>query len=277
VSSSEVRDTQPQESDGSFGLGIDGQLNQDSNVGTTLSVHGSLVERSAMAGLVINGADGTADSTVVRGTLGQGVDVVNLAAHRASLTLTQCVLDGNQGSGIVGQDADLVVDRTAVFSTRPDPTLQGYALYVGPDPAHPAVAPPTLKLTRTLLANSVAGGAALLGGQATVSQTWVRGVAARSDAALGDGIIAQNVQLDASNVRVEQAARAGVSMFQTAQVSLGSAALACDAIPLDGEGQSSFTAAGQVACSCDGTASQCQVLGSGLQPPPPIAPPHLPP
>jgi len=48
--------------------------------------------------------------------------------------------------------------------------------------------------------------------------------------------------------------------------------IACDAIPLDGEGQSSFTTGGNLVCSCAGSATACQVLSTDLKAPQPIAP-----
>jgi hypothetical protein len=274
VSSCVVRDTLPQEGNGAGGLGVGAQDAPASRVTSTVAVLGSLIERNQVIGVEFSGASGTVDSTVVRGTIGHGIEADDDRGFRPSIAVTQCVLTDNEEVALIGLNSDVVVDRTVVSATRASPQSgNGYALYVGMDLAQPTLASPTLALSNALLADSVGVGLGLWGvSSATVSQTWIRGVVARSDGELGDAVAAfTDTALTASNVRMEGAARAGASMFDTAQVALGNATMACDAIPLDGEGQSAFSAAGPLVCNCNGAASQCQVLSSGLTPPPPVA------
>jgi hypothetical protein len=285
MSSCVVRDTLPQETDGSRGYGVAAQRDPTTGVPGNLSIERSLVERDQLVAVVVIGSSATADATVVRDTTGlggHGFDVVNLGGDRGSLALTQCVLTRNEVIGLLARSSDLVVDRTEISemqtssasgATQATQAFNGYSIETFTDATQPASVEPTLTVSRTLLAGSASAGVMLSGGTATLTQTWIRGVTARADGSFGDGVsVIGDGRLTASNVRIEQAARAGLSMFGTAQVSLSSTTLACDAIPLDGEGQSTFTAAGPLACSCDGSTSQCQVLSSGLQPPPAIAP-----
>jgi len=276
-----VRDTSSQESDGIYGLAAEAQDDATTKLRGSLAITGSLLERNRAVALNVIGSDGTVDATLVRDTLprqsdgtgGHGVEVATdgPTKQRGTLKLTGSVITGNRDLGVATFSADLVIDRSVVSSTQTSATA-GYGVEAEATP--PGAGRATLTLTRSLVADSVGIGIALGSVDATVSQVWIRGVTPRlSDGAFGDGIAADTgAVLTASSCRIEGSARAGLSMFDTAQVTLGSATLACDAIPLDGEGQSSFTASGNVVCSCAGATSACQVVSSNLQPPPPITP-----
>jgi len=277
-----VRDTLPQESAGTGGLGVEAEQLTATAPRSSLTITGSLLERNRSVGLLVLGADGIVSSTLVRdtlpqqsdGTVGQGVDVEMdpTAMQNASLTLTGSVVTVDREAGVLAASADLVLDRSVVSSTRPSSVGYGIGVYAyaltGADAPRG-----TLTVTRALLANSRAAGLYVAGTDATISQTYIRGVVPADDGG-GDGVVVDtDAVLTASSCRVENSARAGLSMFGTAQITMSRTTLACDAIPLDSEGQSSFTTGGDVICSCAGSTSACQVLSSNLQPPQPIAPP----
>jgi hypothetical protein len=274
-----VRDTLTQESDGLGGYAV--QMTDDTTThdGGTLSIRGSVIERYPLAGIEVGGARATVESTVVGGAsaggTGHGAEVTSDGPSRGSLTLTGCVVRDNYAIGLADLSGDLSLDRTTVSSTHPASALPGgYAIEVDLDPSQPSLARPTLAVQSSLLTDSVGVVTWVRGADVTLSNTCMRGSAPRpTDGALGDGLAAfGDAQVTASSVRIEQAARAGLSMFDAAQVTLSDATLACDTIPLDGEDQSAFTAGGPLACECDGAATTCQVLSSNLQPPAPIAP-----
>jgi hypothetical protein len=276
VDRSVVRDTLPQQSDGKYGSAVVVQPDPTTGVGSSLAMRGSLLERNQWVCLAIRGAGATVDATVVRGTtpgpnvVGHGIEVIVEGSTPGTLTLVGSVVTGNTELGLGVLGSDLSLDRTVVSSTIPSTTapagdaVGGYAVQVVSDPAHR----PALAMTRSLLADSVGLALFVGGADATISQTWLRGVASLPDGAFGDGLSAfGDATVTASNVRIEQSARAGLSMFDSAQVQLASAALECDSISLDGEGQSTFAAAGPLRCDCNGAAASCQVLSSSLEPP----------
>jgi hypothetical protein len=280
VGSSVVRDTLPQQSDGLGGVGVAVDFDSGTNAPTSLSMQGSLIERNEEAGVSVDGAAATIAASVIRNPSyvrvlqGTCVSAGSEVGHRGSLTVAQSVLSGCTGVAISAGNVDLVVDRTVVSDTTPVAGFMDYAVAVGlGDPSQSNAGRPTLAMTRTLLARSVRSGVEMFWGVATLSQTWIRGVGAQVDGSYGDGLlVGGDGRLTASNVRIEGTARAGLSMFDRAQVSLTQAALACDAIPLDGEDQSTFTAAGPLSCDCGAAPHSCQVLSSGLQAPPAIVP-----
>jgi len=273
-----VRDTLPQESDGTDGIGV--QAQDDEGTRATLAIAGSLLERNSTTGLNVAGSDGVVEATLVRDTRpqpsggvgGHGVVVIpGSTSARGSLTIGGSVVTRNQATGIGVYGADLTVDRCVVSSTKGTAWSGGLGLGVQADHSLPPGAlRATLAVTRSLVTDCVGVGLGVGSADATVSQAWIRGVAPfASDGAFGDGVaVEDDGALTASSCRIEGGARAGLSMFATAQVTLASATLACDAIPLDGEDQSSFTNGGNLVCSCAGATTACQVVSSDLQPPP---------
>jgi len=280
-----VRDTLPQESDGTFGVGVQAEIDEATKLRASLTVSRSLLERNRTVGLAVIGADAAVDSLLVRDMLprqsdatgGHAIEVATDPAApmlRGTLKLTGSVITRSRGIGVAAFSADLVIDRTVVSSTQPDPSAseEGYGLQVLS--SIPGVGPANLTLARSLVADNVGSGLLATSANAMVSRTWVRGVAPRpSIGDLGDGMSADgDAVLTVSSCRIENSARAGLSMFDTAQVNLSSTTLACDSIPLDGEDRSAFTNGGSLVCSCAGSTTGCQVLTSNLQPPQPIAP-----
>jgi len=277
-----VRDTLPQASDGTAGVGVQAQDDASTKLRTSLTVTGSLVERNRSVGLSVLGSSGTVSATLVRdtlpresdGTFGHGIGVAaDLATtQKAALALTGSVVTGNRELGVACAGADLVMDRSVVSWTRPGSQGDGIGVYSGLDGTNVDTPRGTLAIARSLVANVILVGVSVDHTDATISQTWIHGVTASPlDGTFGDGVLVQrDAVVTASSCRIENAARAGLSMFGTAQVTLGNATLACDTIPLDGEEQSSLTNDGNLVCSCAGSTTACQVVSSDLQPPPPI-------
>jgi hypothetical protein len=275
--SSSIRDTQSDQ-DGQPGGAVSVT---DLPRASTLHVARSVLERNRGENLFVGASAATVEGSVLRdATLADGIAWgIQLSQGESgstgNLTLTGSVVAASEGVGVYVTAGDLVVERTVVSSTQASGGLPGVGVYVGPDSSLPAAPRPTVSLDRSRIDGSVGTGFYLFDADATLSQVRVRGTAALPDGSYGDGVsIDGDATVAAAHLRIEGSARAGLSMFATAAVSLGSASLACNAISIDGEDQSTFTAQGPLACPCDDAAASCQVLSSGLRPPPPI---HAPP
>lgn len=104
-----VRDTIGRDLDGQFGNGIDARCDRAWGVCATLEVRDSLITRNSESGLVSFGADVILRGTVLRGNrsdaygyFGRGISAQcfpNLDAC-GSLEVTECLITGNQDSGI---------------------------------------------------------------------------------------------------------------------------------------------------------------------------------
>jgi hypothetical protein len=269
-----VRDTLPQEGDRTRGLGVEAQSHAGTMPSGSLAITGSLIERNKDVGVAVLGVDATVDATLVRGTLpqdsdglnGVGLEVqVDASGHRGTLKLTGSFVAGNRALGVGSFGADLAIDRSVLSST-------GIGVVSGPQQP---VARSTLEFTRSLIADSTGIGFVIADTDATISHTSIRGVAAlSSNGSYGDGVgVSGEANVAVSSCRIENAARAGISMFGSAQVTLSGSTLACDAIPLDAEDQASFSQGGApVVCVCGDSTAPCQVLSAQLQPPQAIAP-----
>jgi hypothetical protein len=283
-----VRDTLPRDSDGTGGEGVSAEYDGTTGLRSSLAVTGSLVERSRTVGLSVIGSSGTVAGTVLRDTspeqsdssLGYGLQVAADPSTKKSgaLTITGSVVTGNRDAGISSFGGAVVMDRTVVSGTQTSPQGAGMGVLSGVPTNNQSTGRGTLAVTRSLIAADIMVGLYLAHTDATVSQTWIRGVVATPSGsvyggAYGDGVSVQSdAVLTASSCRIEGGARAGVSMFDTAQITLSNATLDCDAISLDSEDQSSFDNGGGLVCSCAGSTTPCQVLSSSLQPPPAVAP-----
>jgi len=281
MAASVARDTVPSAASGLGGPGVVAVMDPTTHVPSSLALTGSVIERASEIGLDVEGSTASVEATLVRDTAagsmgaGYGVQVGDdaMTGAPASLTFRGGVITGNRGDGVAVFSSDVTIDTSVVSWTQlGGMPAGGYGLFVGADAKRLGAHRSTLTLERSTIANTISLAVLVTESDATLAQVWIRDVASLPDGTVGDGLdVSGTSTLGGSNVRIENTARAGIAMFDTSVVTLASATLACNAIPLDAEETAAFTSGGNVVCSCGATTSACQVLSSDLQPPSPIA------
>jgi len=283
IRSSVVRDNKIEASThGGDGVGV--AYSTDQATKASLEVHGSLVERNEGDAISIESASAIIDSTLIRNTkigdtsaasgLGILVGLASAKAPRSTVQVQATVIDTAIATGIALSGADVTIEGTVIRSTRPT-TAGGATFGDGVVVYRDATFPSTQSLTMTscLVAANQATGVLATNGSATVDQTLVTGTVANQDGTLGDGVTAVDPgTVTLTQSRVDGSARAGVSSFG-ATFSIGSSAMLCNTIDIDGEaspssGQAfSFDVLETNDCGCDPNRTSCQVLSSSLEPP----------
>jgi hypothetical protein len=291
IESTVVRDTVAAPADLRFGDGIFIQGDSATGQRANVTVRGSLVERSASAGISVNGADVTIESTAVRDIQpndaahewGRGISVQDDWDSRQPSTaaIRWSTVDRVHEVGIIVQGSDATIEATAVRGTQPQPSDGrfggGIAVELDPETALRS----TATIRYSIIDDSHEFGLMVLGSDATVDATLVRGTKPRaSDGNFGDNVSVLLSVLPASanaNITASTIAggtRAGLSCFG-ATTNVSASLFDCNAITLDaeilGEAPATFSDNGGNACGCGDTPEACTVLSSMLAPPEPLS------
>ncbi|MBW2457300.1 MAG: hypothetical protein JRI68_22520 [Deltaproteobacteria bacterium] len=285
VDATHVRDTLDEIAGVTAGRGLAVENDGDLGTRSSLWVTRSVVERSGDLGIFVGGSDALIETTVVRDvgpagdkSLGRGIDVARhpVTLDRGIVTIRQSLVERTQNVGIAAGGSDVVIETTWVREIYPDGSgLYGRGINIQDDPVLGLPAAGNLYATAVEATHDV--GILVVGVEANVTATAIRGTRALADGTFGDGIAAFRLStptvLAISECIVEQNARAGVATFG-AVVSLGSSTLECNTIHLDGEAFESFvydlSDGGGNACGCAGQEVTCAVLSSNLTPPNPM-------
>jgi hypothetical protein len=127
ISTTLIRDTRPQETDGWFGRGVD-VADDAAGAGSMLTLRDSIIERSHEIGLLIDCSEATIDNVAVRdtqargydGAFGRGVQIQTFGACDAAVAgISRAAIERNRDVGIAVIDAVATVDSTVVEGTQP--------------------------------------------------------------------------------------------------------------------------------------------------------------
>ncbi|WP_437670771.1 hypothetical protein [Sorangium sp. So ce131] len=289
-----VRDTQPGGDEG-HGAGILLVGLKDDPKRATLTLRASLLEQNHGEGVLVQSADATIESTIVRDTKPgddglwgagiviqkRGVTVLDDAAaqERATMTLRASLLERNHDVGVLVLGSDATMEATVVRDTQPNNAGQR-GIGITAEWSSSDHDPARLKILTSLLEQNHDMGIDVFNSNATIEATVVRDTRAERDGTSGDGISVFSrgapANVTVSSTRVESNARAGISNFSAA-VTLTSSVVQCNRIDLNGEdiveGQPfTFDCASGNLFGCDTPDPTCVVLSKGLTPPEPIDP-----
>ena len=128
VERSVVRDTRRRASDGKYGAGIAAGVDENSSLGTTLTLHDSLVAGNRESGVAIFSSTATVRGCEIRGTREQASDkrsgfgfqvgVQEGYKQGSVLKLSNSQVSGNRAVGILAGSSKITVDRSVVRDTR---------------------------------------------------------------------------------------------------------------------------------------------------------------
>ena len=180
VEASVVRDTFPT-AQGLSGRGLNVRGDEDAGAPSTLLLKSSLVERSQLEGVFIEGANATIEASVVRDTVpdaqglfGRGVDLMpdETTEAPATLVIRQSLIDHNHDIGVFIAGSEATIEATVVRDTQPNP----HAYSGGGISAHhsPKGAPTTLVLRSSVLERNHQISLFVNGSSATVEASVVR-------------------------------------------------------------------------------------------------------
>ncbi|MBW2528869.1 MAG: right-handed parallel beta-helix repeat-containing protein [Deltaproteobacteria bacterium] len=283
-----IRDTLPRQSDLAFGRGIGIQLASSTGTSASVSISGSLIERSHDIGVFVGASQATLTGVVVRDTMpdassqssGRSIDIQPDPATGAPSTaiVESSLVETSREVGVFVGASEATLTGVVVRDTLPRTSDQGAGrgVHIQQDPW--TGAPSTVRITGSLVERCHDTGVVLVGSQATLTGIAVRQTLAQaSDGLFGDGIvIVSDDTLVTSSIESclsEANARAGLSNFG-AEVALGATALLCNALDLVGEPYLeqpfSFDDRGGNACGCDDAIDTCQAATAGLTPPEPL-------
>jgi hypothetical protein len=271
---------------------------------TAAIVRGSLVEATHVAGIFLSGADGTVETSVVRGTLphlgtqafGEGIAIQVpcpegpcLVDERPIATVRGSLIEHNTDIGLSIKGADVTVEATVVRGTLPDATQQATGRGINIQPVcDAATCDPATRANVTIRGSVVAqnhdigifiGGSDVIMDATVVRDTWPRA----ADGNFGDGVVVMSAYvLDGepppasatlTNMAIARSARAGLSSFG-GDLSLAGTAITCAAFGLDGEvidgDDFVIEDRGNNACGCPNADGQCTAVSAGLAPPTPL-------
>ncbi|AUX39975.1 uncharacterized protein SOCE26_013700 [Sorangium cellulosum] len=199
VEHAEIRSTKPN-ADGSGGWGIG--LKDDAATGerASASVRGCVVEQNHQVGVYVYGSDAAIEASVVRdtqpgadGTRGWGIGLEDNAVtgERASVSIVACVVQRNHEAGVRVYDSDAAIEATVVRDTQPNKDgMEGWGLLVEQRTDSGERASVTVRAC--LVDHNRYGGVVIVGADATIEASVVRGTLPSEDGRWGRGVNVQN-------------------------------------------------------------------------------------
>jgi hypothetical protein len=257
-------------------------------------VEQSLIERVQLSGVRIIGSDAEVAGLVVRhvdppagdGTDGRGITVEYGASdnlQRSSAQIRGCRVEHTHEAGIFVIGSDATIDSCAVLDTEPRTTdgLFGSGLVFTPH-INAIDERAVGTVARTVVERAHAAGILVAASEVDLSDVIVRDTLPQDDLDdFGDGLVASSTlllapghhptELDVTRTTIVGSARAGLAAF-AAPVTVQGSWFDCNRIQINGEqdGDEPFSIAddGGNVCGCGEETEPCQVLSSGLAPPP---------
>ncbi|MFC1482265.1 hypothetical protein ACFL51_00510 [Myxococcota bacterium] len=201
ISSVVVRDTQPQQSDGMFGIGIYAICDPYTGVCGSLRLDHAVLRANRVKGIELWGTEAEISSVVVRDTLPDQSDAtLGIGIYAActpdrdvcsSLRLNRAVLRANHTSGIALWGTEAEISSVVVRDTLPQQSDDALGVGLKADCHTETAVCGSLRLNNAILRANHAAGIALWGTDAELSSVVVRDTLPRqSDDALGTGIVA---------------------------------------------------------------------------------------
>ncbi|KYF76712.1 hypothetical protein BE11_44050 [Sorangium cellulosum] len=183
------------QSDGTRGAGIE---IEDDGMGSraTLALRSSLLESNHGVGLRVEGSDAAVDAVVVRdtqpgldGAFGRGIEVSSDKNEQGMLALRASLLEHNHDAGVLIAGASADIEATVVRGTQPMEPTGGAGIMVLGDPD--TGGRPQLSLRASLLEENHYTGVHVLGSDATIEATVVRGTQQLAGGTGATGIVVQ--------------------------------------------------------------------------------------
>jgi len=292
LESSVVRGTMATKNDGTFGLGIAGQIEVASKMRADLTVKGSLVERNMDLGIFVGGSPATIEGTLIRDIEARPSDGKfgsALAAQcspdgtlRAEATVRGCVIERATGSGLESSGSDLVVENTIVRGYPKDAAKPKNTRGIQAQLDKLTRVPSKLTVRRSSIVDSLEIGIAVVGATAQLEGTLVDGSrpSLLTAGAFGDGLMASlygdvDASVTITSSLIRNSARAGVSTFG-ATLQLKGGVLSCNKIDVDVESAKRTSSSEAVAatledlgrnfCACTAVLSECHAQSASLAP-----------
>ncbi|MBW2454573.1 MAG: hypothetical protein JRI68_08685 [Deltaproteobacteria bacterium] len=279
-----VRDTLARISDERHGRGVVSEHEPGAGERSSLVLTDSLVERSREIGVFAAGTDLLVEGSVVRNTepqlsdgiAGRGISVQFGVGQPCDATVRYSLVEANVESGIFASGSQLVVDSTVVQDTS-SATSGSHGWGVGLQGVTQLESPTTGTITKSLFARNAGAGVGVITATVTIDGSLFVDTQPDQNGLLGDGLVVMSMQEPAEGTvtgsRIESSARAGIASFG-ATLALGTTAIDCAAIELNGDDFGGFTFLfddlGENFCGCGDTTDACKVLSTSLVPPEPL-------
>jgi hypothetical protein len=269
------------------GSGIVVSFDLDQAAPSSATITYSLVERASDFGILVLGSDATIEATVVRDTQpradgrhGSGMiiqDALEIPMP-ASGTVRSCLLEGNHELSVLVTGAQAVIEASEIRNTLPSTfPLSGRGVHAQNNLATGNAS--NAELYSTIVEQSHIAGVTNLDSDVLLDQVIVRDTGSDAeDGTYGDGVAAiSELRLGTTRIRssrISGSARAGCASFG-ARLTLENSTLACQPIDIDGEkssaGDFEVNDQGGNLCGCPAPLGECQLLSTGIAPPPPLA------
>lgn len=167
------------------GRGLNIRDNPQTEVGGSLIISGSLVERSVESAAIVHASTMTMDTTVLRNTVplpndrfGRGltVQLERATAARGAATITRSYIGGHSEGGLLVTGSDLVLEDTVIadIEVAQDTGIQGNGLVVQHDPD--TLERSSAEVRRVVIERASEIGFFLAGSEATVDSTVIRDI-----------------------------------------------------------------------------------------------------
>ncbi len=268
------------------GWGIEISFDLDNAAPSSATIAYSLVERASDLGLLVLGSDVTIEASVVRDTQpradgrhGSGViiqDALEIDLS-ASGTLRSCLLESNHELSVLVTGAQALIETSEIRNTLASAfPLSGRGIHAQDNPATAHMS--NAEVYSTIVEQSSIAGVTSLDSDLLLERVIVRdSVSDPQDDTFGDGVVAISLLgLGTTRIhssRISGSDRAACATFG-ARMILESVALACQAIDINGETASGLDYQidnqGGNLCGCPVPFGDCQLLSTGIAPPPPL-------
>ncbi|MBW2455784.1 MAG: right-handed parallel beta-helix repeat-containing protein [Deltaproteobacteria bacterium] len=277
----------PAPADGHFGVGLAAQA-EPSGAGAVVTLTGSVIDATHMAGVHVVGSEATIDRTLIRDTsqptasqmFGRGInfqdDVPTMLVSAGTVRST--IVERSHEAGVMLAGADVTLEAIVVRDTLPSQgaDLGGRGVMVQPhfQTGHRS----TATIRWSVIETSVEAGLFVGDSDVVVESTLVRTTTASPEQQLyGDGALVvsffDTASITLTHSRLETSARAGLAGFG-GQIALGGSAVDCNLIDLAGEtangASTTFNDLGGNRCGCGDQSTVCKVLSSMLEAPDPL-------
>jgi hypothetical protein len=266
------------------GRALNIEVDPETGERSEVSVRASVFQRNMDIEVTCTGSDLTMESTTMRDTKPQPVDLLfgrgfSTAdrAGRANVTLRESVITRCHDVGMVVDGSDVLLEsvliRDIAEQAAGKPHGRGLSVQYGRFTAARGAA----TARWSVIEGTREFGVTTIGSDLTLDATLVRNVSAISDGSFGDGVTLfttdQPTNAWITGSRIEASVRAGISSFG-GFAQIANTVLECNPIHMNGETfenkPASFEDAGGVVCGCAGITDSCAVRTVMLTPPEPL-------
>jgi hypothetical protein len=266
--------------------GLNVQASDFVGTASTLELSASVLADNTELALQLPGTNANIVDSVIRDTVvlpaGDGGRGMQISSHDEFLTpsvvnASGLLIERCREAAIVLASSSLTVTASEIRDIRPSSSFGGRGVQMQRASFDPT-APASLAMSSTVLEQLEEVGVMLVGSNATISDSSIRGVVANAQGLLGDGIALVAVDADETsaeidNCLIENSSRAGMTNFG-GTLGLHSVSLVCQAFDLHAEtwdGQAAtLEDRGGNHCGCPTADGDCVAVSVQLEPPLPL-------